>query len=443
MASLRKESDRNRSGWRLQFRQEGKRRSMWLGAMSKRAADTVARHVEELARAKGANTTPDADSAKWATGLEGRMRDTLCNWGLADPIQNRNADSDRFLGAFCDKYIASRSDLAQGTIDNYQHARRLLVQRFGERHLLGAITAADAERWRRWLLTIPVKWDADGKPIKTMAEATVSKHVKRAKTILAEAVKDRLLSENPFAEVKTGSEVNRDRDFYITRPTATAVLTACPDDDWRLIFAFARFGGLRRCEILTIGWADILWDVNRLRIDSPKTGLRFCPIFPELLPFLRASFESAPDGSTRCIHRYHRRANLGTQMNRVIELAGIVPWEKTFQNLRATRRTELQERHQDHVINAWLGHSSKTAEKHYLQVTDEHWASGAATETGVPIDMDSIMENIGGVTGGVIPADSEQSTVITTNEKTHKTPGNVGSRSFKKVSLATPQGLEP
>ncbi len=27
----------------------------------------------------------------------------------------------------------------------------------------------------------------------------------------------------------------------------------------------------------------------------------------------------------------------------------------------------------DHVVNKWLGHSGKVAEKHYLQVTDVHW----------------------------------------------------------------------
>ena len=26
------------------------------------------------------------------------------------------------------------------------------------------------------------------------------------------------------------------------------------------------------------------------------------------------------------------------------------------------------------MIDAWLGHSTKVAEKHYLQVTEEHWA---------------------------------------------------------------------
>ncbi|WP_146601263.1 tyrosine-type recombinase/integrase [Novipirellula aureliae] len=441
MASLRKESDRGRTGWRLRFYVDKKQRSLYLSDPSKRRAESVMRHVDELVRAKAAGVSADAATAKWADDLDGRLFDALARIGLVDAKRNKSkGDAGRLLGPFCDAYIASRTDLAQGTIDNYGHARRLLVEKFGERCVIGSITEGDAERWRRWLLTIVVKRDADGKPTKTMAEATVSKHVKRAKTLFSEAVKDRLLTENPFLGLKTNSEVNRDRDHYINRQTATKVLTACPDHDWRLIFALARFAGLRRCEVLALTWADVLWDVDRLRIDSPKTGLRFCPIFPELMPFLRASFEAAPDGANRCIQRYHRLANLGTQLNRIIESAGLVPWEKTFGNLRATRRTELQERYQDHVVNSWMGHSSKTAAKHYLQVTDDHWAAGATAETGEPIDTDSIY---GGLVGGLINADQDASREITEHEKTRKTLGFTGSGFVRVTPLATPQGLEP
>lgn len=314
----------------------------------------------------------------------------------------------------------------------------MLVERFGERHLLAAITVADAERWRRWLLARPVQWDTDGKVIKTMAPATVSKHVKRAKTMFAEAVKDRLLPESPFAEVRTGSEVNRDRDHYIDRATAAKVLAGCPDHNWRLVFAFARFGGLRRCEILAMKWGDILQAVGKMRINSPKTGLRFAPLFPELRPFVEAAFHAADDGAKRCIGRYDRLANLGTQLNRIIESAGVEPWPKTFKNLRATRRTELQEHRQDHVVNAWMGHSSKTAEKHYLQVTDEHWSAGANAMTGDPITLKTVDSN----SGGPISANPRASTPIMAQKNPVLPAVDVpGTRGFE--CLATPQGLEP
>ena len=68
----------------------------------------------------------------------------------------------------------------------------------------------------------------------------------------------------------------------------------------------------------------------------------------------------------------HTNANLRTQLLKIIARAGLKPWPKLFQNLRATRRTELQERFPTHVVNAWLGHDTEVAEKHDLQVTDAH-----------------------------------------------------------------------
>ena len=67
---------------------------------------------------------------------------------------------------------------------------------------------------------------------------------------------------------------------------------------------------------------------------------------------------------------------------RILVSAGVAPWPKLFVNLRSSCRTELQEVFPDHVVNKWLGHSGKVAEKHYLQVTDEHW--GKAIESRTP-----------------------------------------------------------
>ena len=43
---------------------------------------------------------------------------------------------------------------------------------------------------------------------------------------------------------------------------------------------------------------------------------------------------------------------------------------KLFQNLRASRATELAAEHPGHVAAEWLGHSTAVAQKHYWQVTD-------------------------------------------------------------------------
>ena len=75
------------------------------------------------------------------------------------------------------------------------------------------------------------------------------------------------------------------------------------------------------------------------------------------------------------ITRYRdRNANLRTQLQRIIENAGLSPWPKLFQNLRASRATELAKEHPGHVAADWLGHSTAVAVKHYWQTTDDDFA---------------------------------------------------------------------
>jgi len=449
MASLRKECDRGRTGWRLQIRINGKRRSLWLSDPSKRRAETVKRHVEELVRSKSAGGHPDPATDRWVATLDGKLFDALLRIELVDPKREQTSgDEGRFLGAFLDAYIQGRTDVGDGTTTNYKQARRLLVGYFKPDKLLRSITSADADRWRRWLLARPVKWDEAGKVIKTMASATVSKHVKRAKTMFAEAVRDRLLAESPFADQKGTSEANRDRHHFVDGDVTAAVLDACPDHDWKLVFGLARFGGLRcPSEVTRLKWSDVQWDANRLRIDSTKTGLRFCPIFPELRPILEAAAAERENDlvmNRRLIIGYAIDANLATQLQRIVERAGETPWPKTFINLRSTRRTELQERFPSHVVDAWLGHSTKTAEIHYLQVTADHWRAGASLTTNKrSANSVSMANQSGGVASGVISADQSQSgdtakdTAMPENHK--KSPARLN---LTELSV-TPTGLEP
>ncbi len=159
------------------------------------------------------------------------------------------------------------------------------------------------------------------------------------------------------------------------------VIEACPDAEWRLIFALSRYGGLRcPSEHLSLQWGEVDWERGRMRVRSPKTEhhvgseSRVIPIFPELKPHLEAVFDEAEDGSKYVITRYRAiSSNLRTQLNRIIRRAGLKPWSKPFQNLRSSRETELAEEFPMHVICGWIGNSQPVAMKHYLQITDEHF----------------------------------------------------------------------
>ncbi|EMI52687.1 tyrosine-type recombinase/integrase [Rhodopirellula sallentina] len=394
MASLRKESDRGRTGWRLQFRQSGKRRSLWLGAMSKRAAEGVARHVEELVRASAANVQPEAEAAKWARGVDERIHKSLVKWGLTSP-RVVVAEEDRYAGSFFERLITEKWEGL--TARNYRQGASSFTERFGADRLLSTITPVEFGQWHQWMRK------------QGLAEATANKRAKMVRTMLKEAVRRKIIDENPGSDTKIGGEVNRDRDHYITREDAGKILAKC-DTEWALLFGLCRFAGLRcPTEVTGLKWSDVQWDDSRLRIDSQKTGLRFTPIFPEIKPLLDAAWDAAPEGSTYVISRYRdREANLRTQMHRITESAGLAAWQKTFVNLRASCRTDLQDRFPDHCVNTWLGHSSRVAERHYLQTTDAHWQR-------------AIEEPVGGVIGGVISADLRESGAPSEADDTEKT----------------------
>jgi|688.fasta_scaffold00289_61 integrase len=421
MASVKRETKTGRDGWRIRFYVNGRSHELYVAGGSKAAqkrANTIANHLDELACANSKNMPPARESLAWANGTNGKLRENLVAWGLAEPINPKlMTDEGRLLGAFLDATIEGRSDVKRSTIVNYKQTQRLLTEYFKESKLISSITAADCERWRRWMLARP------------MAQASVSKHVKRAKTLFAEAVADRLLAESPFASVKAGDDSNPERKRFIDPKTADRVLMACPDSDWRCIFSLARFGGLRcPSEVLGLKWTDIDWDAGRLRIDSPKTGLRLCPLFPELRAVLSEAFGLASDGAVHVVARYRDGQNLRTQFGRIIKAAGLIPWPKPFNNLRASRRTELQEQFPSHVINQWLGQSTAVAERHYLQVTDDHWKVAIESRPHVRPH----------ITNGPDP--------ITKNQDTKKPLENIAidaSQGLVMAGQVTPMGFEP
>ncbi|WP_391570440.1 tyrosine-type recombinase/integrase [Pseudobythopirellula maris] len=138
-------------------------------------------------------------------------------------------------------------------------------------------------------------------------------------------------------------------------------------------------------EVLALRWADVLWDKSRLVVTCVKTehhdglGTRIVPLFPELEPVLAEAFEAAQTGAEYVITRTRDNAsNLRTRFGKIVARAGLTPWPKLFQNLRATRATELADEFPGHVAAAWLGHSVKVAKGHYWQVTDDHFEAATS-----------------------------------------------------------------
>ena len=205
------------------------------------------------------------------------------------------------------------------------------------------------------------------------AVSTANKFVKRARQVFKSAVREKLCESNPFLGVKGGSEVNDERKQFIERGLIDKAIAHAPDIEWAVIIALSRYGGLRTpSEMLRLRWGDIDWESGTFRVTSPKTKkqgkpFRIVPIFPELQKPLSDAFELAPEGTEFVIRRYRdTNANLRTQFQRILTKAGVAPWPRLFQNLRASRETELANEFPIHVVTEWLGNKPRVAAKHYL-----------------------------------------------------------------------------
>ena len=358
---------------------DGNRTAIRLGKLPKKAAEAIKARIEALLAARVSGCAWDNPLAEWVSNLDEQLGDKLVKVGL---IRNNPKASNDTLGSFLDGYAASRPTLKSNTKRNHRVTTNHLVNHFGREKRLRAISPGDADQWREHLLM-------------DMAPTTVAREVKRARQFFRAAVRQRLIPENPFAEVKGGSQENRNRFYFITREEADKVLAACPNAEWRLIFALARFGGLRTpSDTLALRWGDVDWERNRLRVPSPKTehhpdgASRIIPLFPELREHLEAAWEEAEPGTEHVITTYRDSSiNLRSRTLDIIWAAGLKEWPKLFQDLRSTRETELAETFPMHVVCKWIGNSEPVAAKHYLQVTDEHFQR--ASEGGDEAEHDA------------------------------------------------------
>ena len=364
---------------RIQFvGRNGKRKTVRLGKATARQAEAFKVRLEHLVlAASGVSGNLEDETARWLADLSDTMYARLAAVGLVKARQHGRMTVKDLLDVFF-QHLNVKPITALG----YQATKAAILEFFAPDTSVRDVEPLKAAEWR-------AKMKADG-----LAEATISKRVKLARQIFRQGVRWKLLAENPFADVRAGSQMNKSRQRYISREDAQKVLDACPDAQWRLLFALSRFGGLRcPSEHLALKWSDVDWERNRFRVTCSKTerhdgrGERLVPIFPELRPYLLAAFEQAEEGVDYVITRYRdANANLRTQLQRIIRKAGLPPWPRLFHNLRSSRQTELAERFPAHVVCAWIGNTERVAQDHYLQVTDGHFTracgEGGSVEGG-------------------------------------------------------------
>jgi integrase len=375
----------------LFFGPDGRRKTLRLGKVSKRQAETVKMHVEALL-ARRRTGALDESTHRWLADLDDdAFRAKLAAVGLIE------APAKALLGPFVADYIKKRAELFKsGTMQMERQTESSLLAFFGPNKRMRDISEGDAEDFRAFLLTTGGQDWANvetGKLEPTrLAEATVRKRCSVAGKIMRYAMRRSLVDKNPFEAVPRANVATKRRAF-VDAADARKVLAELPGTQWPLLFALSRWGGLRvGSEVRRLTWADILWDQQKMNVPSPKTEhhagheQRMVPIFPELAKLLADRFEEALPGETLVLPMLVGRtdAALRGPLLRAIKRAGLTVWPRLWHSMRGTRQTELENEFPSHVVCAWLGNSEAVARAHYLQVTDDHFAKAAAQNQAQP-----------------------------------------------------------
>ena len=203
------------------------------------------------------------------------------------------------------------------------------------------------------------------------AENTIADYVRLAQQMLAWCVRERLLVVSPAAGL-SAAYITSDRLVEVSAESVRAVMDATSDVELPLFLALARWGGLRLAEIPRVSAEDIDWSRSELTVRESKRAKsgytrRLIPIFPELRHPLEVAQAFAVSGLLMPSLADLSQSGVTDRVERIATRLGIPMWPRPWQNMRATRESELMRQHPDKIVDVckWIGNSPAVALKHY------------------------------------------------------------------------------
>lgn len=336
---------------------------------TKSAAEIYASKLESLIKMKKFGFT-DFPVLAWLEELKTQapiFYDRLVDWGLADKRV--------VIGTLQDLVNQSlqNTELKPRTLYLYRLYGKRVTDFFGTDRKVDTITETEAEEWFKCAKS-------------KYAEGTLHRTVVGAKFLFRLAIKNGWITKSPFAVLKNyPSIVNKSKMFFVSEEISRALLEELNSRD-RLIFALARYGGLRvLSELWFMDWEDIQFDKNFFIVKIPKKThkeqqkrgeftQRRVPLFPELKKYFLEYWESLPEGAGGRVFLakdIKHSEVIRRRFHRALKRIGIEPWPKLFQNCRSTRETELADAFPIQDVTEWIGNTPEVARKHYLQARFE------------------------------------------------------------------------
>lgn len=349
--------------YEIRFTLDRERKTLFLG--QREDAGIIFEMFSRLLQAqKDCLPTPVFVTA-WVENLDNKLHERLAALGLVPKRPDQVTLTELY-----NRWLDYPVDRKENTLLNHRTAFNRVMDFFPPNLCVGKITEEDALRFKKFLQA------------RNYAPATITGVFRKLSGWFTIGKKLGLVSGNPFESVKCDPMENESRKFYVKPEWYPKLIEACPSQSWRTLITLARIGGLRvDSETSALRWTDVDFGNNLLTVRSPKTerypgkDKRIIPLFPELRTELQRQHNER-DGESDYVLPNFRSKNSRQQMFRIVYKAGLTPWDKLFNNMRASREMDLLEAFPAHVVSAWMGHSIQTERKHYVFAREEDYIKG-------------------------------------------------------------------
>lgn len=367
------------SVWDIVFTVAKDKKAKLCSFPSKRSAERFGDKLERLVMIRR-NGGDDTELIPWLAEIQEKdpkHYDKLAEWGLA---------KKRIIGGTLADAVAEFSTdptKKENTLKNRLTMGKRLIAYFGADRMAKDVTKADASKYYRFLQ-------------KETARGTWQREIKTVKQLF-DLVQDwGWIPENPFSQkhIKGGGQANTEKRYLVPLADSMRILNACPNAENRLIFALARFGGLRiPSELRFMEWEDIDFSRDWFIVRIPKKTnkdrqergdfeTRRVPMFPELRKAFTEYWETLPAGSpSKVFPALPTGTALANRFEAICRRAGVPVWPDFFRNMRRTRETELVALYPAQDVTAWLGNTVDVAMKHYLMATEDTLLRASNTPT--------------------------------------------------------------
>ena len=378
MATLRKQTA---NSWQIRVVVRGGRINLSLSDLTEWQANKWKEFVEAIANSINYDRPLDRKSIEWLSSLTPEQRKKLSDKGIIDPDPDQVEEKkETTLSEYLEDYFSTRrSDVKKATWIFYEHTRKRLVEFFGDR-TIRSITPKDGKDFRKWLEKTNKRDKAteEGKSI-GLSINTVKRRTGLCRQVFAQAIRDGLLDRNPFEGLSTSVRSNEDRKVYVGLDDFAKVLEKAPNAKWKSLLVLARIAGFRiPSESQGLKWEHISFEQRRIFVvNSSKTEhhknrkLRVVPLFPDVERELLKLHCEAEDGAEYVFPDLRGDSNLRTTLEKIILRAGLKPWPKLWQNLRASAATDLAKTVPSHIAASICGHTEQIAQEHYWKVGED------------------------------------------------------------------------